>query len=48
MQNELVTSFLDAHGDDYVSYQRVCVSNESDFARTLPFLAILTAIWRCY
>ena len=45
MQNELVTKFFSAHGDDFVSYQRLCVSNESEFAWNWPFLVIVIENW---
>ena len=41
MQNELVMNCFGADGHDFASYQRLCVSNESEFAWNWPFLAIV-------
>ena len=37
-----------AHGDDFVSYQRLCVSNESEFAWYWSFLVIVIENWCMY
>ena len=48
MQNKVVAKCFGAHVDDFVSYQRLCVSNLSEFARDWPFLAIVIESWYVY